>query len=78
MAMPQTKEEKAEEAKKAEEVKAPNSTKKKTMVVAEKTTVTNPYTKDVFSKGIPRDTPKKKDSWYKCQLDAGYLKEVKV
>ena len=59
--------------------KAPKKAeKKKTMVVAKKCTCTNPYTMDVFNKGVPRETPKKKDSWYKSQLQFGYLEEVKV
>lgn len=56
----------------------PVAKKKVTKVIATKCTVTNPYTKDVFTKGIVRDTPKKKDSWYDSQVKAGYLKEVKM
>ena len=52
--------------------------KKKPMVIAKKCTVTNPYDKTRYEKGIPCDTPKKKDSWYKSQVEAGYLEEVEV
>lgn len=52
--------------------------KTKTMVIAGKTTVTNPFTQERYEKGIPKETPKKKDSWYKSQVDGGYLKEVEV
>jgi hypothetical protein len=58
--------------------KAPKSPKLKVMVIAKISTITNPYTTDVFTKGIARDTPKKKDSWYKSQIEGGYLEEVKM
>lgn len=64
--------------------KAPEAAKAKkkvTMVVAPRCTCTNPYTGEVFMKGVPRDTPKEKDSWYESQLEGGdkaYLKEVKM
>ena len=59
----------------SEEVVKP---KKKTMVVARVCTCTNPYTKDVYTKGIPRELPRKKCSWYKSQIEGKYLEEVKI
>ena len=55
----------------------PKSKPKQTkMAIAKRVTVTNPYTMEAYPKGIPRPVPKKKDSWYKCQLDSGYLTEA--
>jgi hypothetical protein len=82
MAIPKTEEEKADDKVIADKALAAKpeakASKKTTMVIAEKCTCTDPYSGEVFLKGVIRDTPKKKGSWYESQLEGGYLREVKV